>query len=189
MKEKEKGKSNPFIKELRPDEEILWLWMRPPVPRWSHLIDFILRAVVTILFFACAAGVFLSIRELADFSRPIVRTVDEVVRGILLSFLASLRVIVPLSLPLVVAFYVYSWESNTRKLRDAYAVTNQRLLLYKQDNAFIQAQRLDEIEALRAHKHAVTFVQTFAPMGDVEEVAHLMGEARNRLLEQAKSKR
>ena len=53
MKEKEKSKFNPFIKELRPDEEILW--MSAPLVISLDLK----RAVLEILIGAPLAGLWI----------------------------------------------------------------------------------------------------------------------------------
>ena len=121
MKEKEKGKHNPFIKELRPGEEILWLHSGPI--KLSR--DYDNRAELPILVFMLI---------LSFVSLVLVSTKEFVELGLLMF---GTICITPF-------LFSWLWIAFLRRPLGAYAVTNERLLTY--DSNKIIALELEDLD-------------------------------------------
>src|SRR5687768_12938853 len=128
MKEKEKGKGNPFAGVLRPDEEILWLYKRLPLHFGSHLKQYALTSLVGLLAVSVIFGLFVFVimmiySAFAGFLFPWLPALG-------LSFIAALVIVWIILFPILLIAYPFDWWQEQHSHR-VYAVTSQRLLSYK----------------------------------------------------------
>jgi hypothetical protein len=165
MKEKEKGKVNPFVGVLRDDEDILWLYKRPPLTFGGHLKQYALTSVAGLLVVSVLFGLFLFLVMLINGS-------DAPWTAVLaFSVLAASGIVGVLLSPLLVIGYPFDWWQEQCAQR-AYAVTNQRLLTYT--NGHFSEVGIETISTLNSSKETILFGQSFARWRCVEDAADVV---------------
>lgn len=179
MPEKEKGKTNPFMGELRFNEVILWSYVYPPLSFRAHLVRYLLRSLRTLVIMI---GLFalLILHLLRD--TPELRALfpGQSYVTIISRYIAMMAAMVMVfSLPLFAIVYRFSWLVNQRTVRKAYAVTNQRALSWLRGR--ISEVALDKIEPVSTDRRTVSFGKSFPRWNDLEEpadVVHLIEQSQ-----------
>ena len=168
---KEKGKSNPFIGHLRPDEEILWFYKRFPLSFKAHLSHYIMRCLRVLLGLIFAFAVLLLLIGETNPGRLLIDG-QSLLPTLFRSISSGVALIVPISLPSFMLLYPFMWMVDTQILHKAYAVTNERILSYSRGH--VSELTLEEISALKHYKNTISFGGAFPKWNDIEETAEVV---------------
>jgi hypothetical protein len=161
QKEKEKGKSHPFVGHLRPTEEVLWLSASTVMSLRNRLMRFgllYIGVVVTLSIFFASAITPNNASEI--FSVLIVVT----------------SIVTALAIPTFIIFMLYHYSRRNRPPERAYAVTNERLLHRRK--ADVVAMPLEHVPTISLFngqngRGTLSFGAFFPMWSDMQDAAQL----------------
>lgn len=178
---KERSKTNPFIGLLRPDEEILWLYVPSRLTFGLHLRSSI---VMITTGFVCIIGVLTLLQVLMDSAATVSRLNSLRESWLTVGWKLFLKNLTQFAFQTVFAFvvsYRFFWLLYKRS-NPAYALTNQRLLHHK--SGIINVLPLENLQDMKLESPSALLFTGLPTWNDVEGADKVM-----KLIEQAREDR